>query len=350
MRSDDDADIDAMMRSTLGNTGEIVPFPIERARKSRERPAREPKPEPDPIATQIVADLSTKLTAELAANESPAPAPEERKFIDPRTIPVRFSSLKHIARSALHYLDAVQLDRDDTLAMRIGRGGHALTLGMPAIKWTGGKSGKAPRNPKNKEWQKFQKQHADKEILSESEWAKAEGIANAIRRHPIASELLFTGDTVLEQQIVWEYLGRKCTSRPDARRGSEFVADLKTTQCAEPEKFKRDALWRGYNAQLAFYAAAAEYLTGVHINDLYVIAVESKRPFAITVLRLDDEARIAGERLYRGWFERLLVCEASNYWPAYTDSIVAFGSELSGGTPDNPIDLDQLDDDDQLWA
>lgn len=280
-----------------------------------------------------VIDLSAELGKRLAASEA------ERAFIDPRTIPVRFSNLKHIARSPLHYFDAVQLDRDDTLAMRLGRGAHAMVLGMPVVKWTG-----KVRN--GKVWDKFEADHAGEEILNTTEWAKAEGIANAIRRHPIAAPLLFDGAT-LEETIEWEWLGRRCTSRPDSRRGNTIVTDLKTTQCAEPGKFSRDAMWRGYNAQLAFYGLAAKHLTGREPDDLYVVAVESKRPYAITVLRIDDHARLQGEKLCRLWMERLLTCEASNHWPAYTDAIATF-SVPSEGDPNNAIDLDDLDE--ELFA
>lgn len=324
---DDDSDIDALLGSVVGNNGQIIEFP-----KPKERPATTPR-ENAPARTRstIGGALGRELAATLEANEA------ERAFVDPRTIPVRFSNLKHIARSPLHYLDAVQLDRDDTLAMRLGRGAHAMVLGLPVVKWTG-------KTRQGKAWESFRREHeaAGAEILNRGEWAKAEGIANAIRRHPIAAPLLFEG-TTLEGTIEWEWLGRKCTSRPDSRRPGKIVTDLKTTQCAEPERFSRDAMYRGYNAQLAFYGLADACSTGKVPDDLYVVAVESKRPYAITVLRIDDNARLQGEKLCRLWMERLLTCEASNHWPAYTDAIATF-SVPSDGDPDNAIDFDELDE------
>ncbi len=327
MLKPDDADIDALMGSVVGGNGQVIDFPAP-----RERAARKPKAARQAKVAELSAELSAELADELEANSV-------RPVIDPRTVPVRFSNLKHMARSALHYWDAVQLDRQDTLAMRLGRGAHAMVLGMPVIKWVG-------KTRNGKVWEAFKELHADKEILNAKEWAAAEGIANAIRRHPIAAPLLFEGATI-EETIEWEYLGRKCTSRPDSRRGSAIVTDLKTTQCAEPNKFKRDAMYRGYNAQLAFYGLAVEHLTGVRPDELYVVAVESKRPYAVQVLVLDDEARQQGEKLCRLWFERLLVCEASNHWPAYTDAIATFDVP-SEGDPNNAIDLDDLDE--ELFA
>lgn len=323
MREDDapasaqtDDDIDKLMMSVVG--GEVVQFPTLKAKKTKRQAA--------------VVELSIELDAELARNDVPA-------VIDPRDVPVRFSNLKHIARSPLHYLDAVQTDRDDTLAMRIGRGAHAMVLGEPVIKCPMRRAGKA--------WEAFALEHADKEILSAKEWATAAGINESIRRHPEAARLLIGDQVIREKTVEWEWLGRKCTSRPDARSiNNKSLTDLKTTQCADPERFARDARFRGYHGQLAFYGLALRHATGVEPTDLFVAAVESKRPYAVTVLRLDDAARAAGEKMCRAWFERLLLCEQSNAWPAYTDAIVRFTVD-GEGDPDSAIEVDDLD---PVWA
>lgn len=336
----DDADIDALMRSVLGKDGTAAMFPPAPAAAPRLRlvTAQEQAMETQAtvslvdelfvdratpaaarVARQGIAGLSGELAATLAKNAAP-------KVIDPRTVPVRFSSLKHISRSPLHYWDAVQLDRDDTLAMRLGRGAHAMVLDMPVVLYPG-------KTRQGKEWNRFKAEHPDMEILIRSEWAKAEGVARAIQRHADASQLLFDG-TLIEQIIEWEFLGRKCTSRPDSRCASgRVITDLKTTQCAEPEKFARDAVYRAYNAQLAFYDMASEHETGRQADDLYVVAVESKRPFAITVLRVTDEAREQGRKLCRLWFEQVLLHEAANHYPAYVERVVDLA------VPDEATDL-----------
>lgn len=327
----DDADIDALMGSVVGHNGEIVEFlnAAERASKKRETPSTASRALPAKVV-----EATGELAAELEASDKP------RAPTDPATIPVRFSNLRSMARSPLHYWDAVQLGREDTLAMRLGRGAHAMVLGEPVIKWTG-------KTRQGGKWETFKREHADKEILNAKEWAQAEGIANAIRRHPLAAKLLFDG-TVLEQTIEWEWLGRKCSSRPDSRAAGLRVLDLKTTRCADPEKFRWDAIRQGYHGQLAFYGLADAYLTGKQPDELYAVAVESKRPYPVTVFRLTDEDRIAGEKLCRKWFERLLTCEASDCWPAYTDAIVSL--EVPGEGDPSAIDIDDLPDDHELFA
>lgn len=293
-----DADIDALMNSVVGRNGEIVEFPTTVETRARVKANK---------AADKVASLSGDLAVELEANE------KERVIIDPRTVPVRFSRLKQMAASALHYWSAVQDDRPDTIAMRFGRGVHALVLKQPVIRWTKTRQGKA--------WDAFKAQHADKEILSTKEWDRAHGIFEAIKRHPLANEALFGGEAVLEEQIEWQFMGRACTSRPDSRCGVEQLVDLKTTKCAEPRKFERDAMWRGYHGQMDFYRHAIRDRYGSFPRESLVVAVEPVRPFAITVLRLTPNALQHGEKIWRGWFERLMTCEAANAWPAYTDAL-----------------------------
>lgn len=295
----EDADIDALMNSVVGNNGEIVPFPATIEARARVKKIK---------ATAAVEELSGELAAEIEANTTPPPV------IDPRTIPVRFSRLRQMAASALHYWSAVQDDRPDTIAMRFGRGVHALVLGTPVIRWTG-------KTRQGKAWEAFKAKHADKEILSTKEWDRAHGLYEAIKRHPLANDAIFAGEAVLEEQIEWQFMGRACTSRPDSRYGVERLVDLKTTRCAEPRKFERDAMWRGYHGQMDFYRHAIRDRFGAFPRESLVVAVEPIKPFAITVMRLTPNALQHGEKVWRGWFESLLVCEAANVWPAYTDAL-----------------------------
>lgn len=301
----DDADIDALMGAVVGGNGEVVD--ISTARRGRVVTTKSPRPELRPEQREVVERISADLAAELEANTPPRP------IIDPRTVPVRFSRLRCMSASALHYWQAVQDDREDTIAMRFGRGVHALVLGLPVIRWPGKKR-------HGRVWDAFKAKHADKEILSTKEWDRAHGIFEAIKRHPLANEALFA-KTVLEETIEWEFNGRACTSRPDARCGTERNVDLKTTRCAEPSRFERDAMWRGYHAQFSYYGRAIKERFGSAPRESLCVAVESVKPFAITVLKLTPNAINEGEKCWRLWFERLLACEAANHWPAYTEVV-----------------------------
>lgn len=262
--------------------------------------------------------MSAELAEELASSE--------RRIVDPRSVPVRFHHLKAMAQSAAHCLAAFQEhERRDSLAIRVGAGVHAMLFEMPVTMWTG-----KVRN--GKVWDAFRTEHAGRTILNRKEHAKASAIAASVRRHPIAAQLLFGPATVRERSIEWEQLGRARRSTPDVR-APHYVVELKSTRCSEPNRFCRDATFRGYHAQLADQIAAIEHETGIRPEHAYVVAVETIEPFAVTVLQLTERALQRGEQLCRLWLERLLVCESANHWPAYCESVDVFD------VPDDEIEL-----------
>lgn len=267
--------------------------------------------------------MSAELADELASNE--------RRVVDPRGVPARFFHLKAMAQSPAHCFDAFQSTRAwDSLATRIGSGTHAMLFNKPVVMWTG-----KVRN--GKVWDKFRADNAGSTILTRKEWARAEAIAGAIRRHSEASELLFGTGTVHEQTIEWEQCGRKRRSTPDVR-APHYVVELKTTRCAQRDRFVRDGLFRAYNAQVADQLLAVEAHTGKRPSKGYVVAVETTSPYPVTVLEMTPRALERGEQLCRMWLERLLVSEAANYWPAYSECIESFD------VPDDDIELAFGDD------
>jgi hypothetical protein len=253
--------------------------------------------------TAAVATLSAELAEMLAV-------------VDPRTVPVRFSALKCIEQSPAHYWQACQDNREETLSMRLGSGAHAILLGKPVTKWTGKvRNGKA--------WDAFEKEHEGELILNARELAEAEAMVKSIRSNALAMRLL--DGTTNEQTIDWSIDGRACRSTPDAR-GPLWLVELKTAKSSEPKTFLRDAFYRRYHAQVAFYADAMRS-TGDDPMDCYVIAVENTAPYPVSVLRLTDRALEHGRRLYRQWFVRLLECERENTWPGYSVDVLAFDVE-----------------------
>ena len=264
-------------------------------------------------------EMTAELRDELAASNV-------RRLVDPRTKPLRFHNLKAMAASAAHCFESFQSDNDyDTLATRIGSGTHAILFNQPFAVFTG-----KVRN--GKVWDAFKVEHDGKAILSVKEHSKAQAIADAIRSHEIASRILFSADVRHEQRIEWEQAGRARRSTPDAL-GTYHLAELKTTKCAQPDRFMRDAMWRGYHAQVADYCAAVEAKRGIKPREAYIIAVETVRPYAITPLKLTPRALEMGDRLCRLWFERFRACEDSNTWPGYCESVTDFD------VPDDELEL-----------
>lgn len=257
-----------------------------------------------------VAEAAAKLQAQMAASRPPLAAE-----VDPRTLPVRFGRLKALALSAAHYKLACQGDVKNTIAIRLGAGFHAELFGTrPVVCWPDRRQGKA--------WERFERANHGAVILTAPEYQLELGMVAAVKRHPRAMELLFD-DTRTEQQIDWQRGDRSCRSTPDAWKASGArQAELKSTRCAEPRWFAREALRRFYPAQCTFYDEPIERVTGRRPGEDYIVGVENVKPHNVTVLRLTDEARELGAKQCYLWFQRLLAAEHANYYGGYVEDDV----------------------------
>lgn len=242
----------------------------------------------------------------LAAVPDP-PEDTERAERDPRLMPVRFSNLKRMGESPAHYLAGLREPHRSSDAQRFGSLVHAVLLGGDVLVWEADRRGKA--------WTAFRDAHPDELIVTASERDRAHRCADAVHARPDADELMVGNH---ELPVDWRIGDRACSSRIDVL-GWTHVAELKTAHTTRPEKFKRDCLGYAYHAQLAWYRMAAAH-RGRKVERAGIVGVETKPPYAVTVLHLTARALDAGERMVRLWYEQLLQCEASGQWPGYCQS------------------------------
>lgn len=234
---------------------------------------------------------------------------------DTRSIPLRYSVLKQMSSSPLHACYAhLKADSEGSLALRLGSGAHALVFGTPeVVVWEG-------KVRRGKEWDAFESENSDKIVLNRSEFAGAQSMANAIKSNEVARRVLFAPDVVREQRIDWTWSGRAWRSTPDAR-AFRVLAELKTTRCADPKWFWRDADRMHYTAQLAIYRHAIEQTEGVKPRDVYLFAVESSPPYAVVPYQLSERSLEHGWRKAQEWHARWLECEEKGEWPGYTTGV-----------------------------
>lgn len=233
-----------------------------------------------------------------------APAPV-RPRVQPWLEPVRFSNLKHMARSPAHYEAVRRSGIEETRAIQNGSLVDWLVFGdRPGEKPVVIYDGAARRG---KAWAEFCAAHPTAEIYKRSEVEQAQQIADAINRHPLAKRLVQDGTK--QERIEWSYCGRTCRSRPDTL-GLDRVVDLKTARDVVPERFIPQARRLSYPAQLAFYREAARTV-GVEARRCYIVAVETARPFDVVVYSLAEDALDLGLRSCRLWIERVLASEAA---------------------------------------
>lgn len=258
--------------------------------------------------------------------------------------PVRWSILSQ--PTPAHMRHAALFGKEPTAAMKLGTAGHAVAFEVPfeVFDAVSPKTGEVTtRN--SKAWKEFEADCIDRGVvpLMPAEYEKACAIRDALHACADARDLLFGADVLRETRLTWIREGRACSGIPDARRPGDTIADLKVVRSSDPapHRFPRSARDYGYPGQLVFYREADCIDRGVRVDsllraDLYNVAVESAPPHAVTVFRLDHTAQAYGERLLRAKWEVFRNCEASNAWPAYSQSVVEMSID----------DFSQADDDD----
>jgi hypothetical protein len=120
-----------------------------------------------------------------------------------------------------------------------------------------------------------------------------------------------------EHTLEWTEAGVLCRTRCDFLHANRLmVDDVKTTGNAHPDAFGR-ALWgMGYDMQAAFYCrgVAAMYRTRPQFR---FIVIETKRPYAVSVVSLEPDALALAERRVDRALALWRECLELNHWPGY---------------------------------
>lgn len=230
-----------------------------------------------------------------------------------RTIPLRFSALKHMAKSPRHYLHAITEERTDSRAMRMGRAIHALVLGGNIDVFDGG-------DRRAKGYAEFERNAKSDTVLTNPEYYEALRVAKAVKEDSAASDALYgKKEELLETQLN----SRALRGTPDAYSPDKLVlTDLKSTQCSDPSVFSRHAVEMQYPNQLAWYRMLIKLVHGVEMRTFRLVAVESSAPYNVSVINVPLELIDEAQRQNMIWFNRLLECEATGNFPGYTNGSV----------------------------
>ena len=205
---------------------------------------------------------------------------------------------------------------EDRPAFLLGRAAHTLTLeGKEAFQSAFAVGG--PINPKTgqpfgpttkafAEWAEAQQ----KDVLTAEQFALVQQMADSVRAHPVARELL--ADGVAEGVVRSEYGGTPCQIRMDWFDLQTGIIDLKTVDSLD--YFEADARRYGYCHQLAFYVAVLQQRIGI-AAPAFFIAVEKREPVRAGVWKVTSDVLAAARRENEAAIRRLRDCLARNDWP-----------------------------------
>lgn len=172
--------------------------------------------------------------------------------------------------------------------------------------------------------------NADRIIVTSEQLDKARDIAQSVRAHDLAMEII--DGCTFEDSILFtdEPTGILCKVRPDGLRlgAGGVICDLKTTR--ELRRFVWDARDLGYLFQAAFYQAGVLAVTG-ELYPFKFIAVEKEPPYLVQIYTVSDNTMSLAYATVRQSLELLKYCRDVDRWPGYkSEEIMLDFEQLKG--------------------
>lgn len=158
-----------------------------------------------------------------------------------------------------------------------------------------------------------------KVALLAHKWADVQGAATSARTHlrdHDAPEPLTGGQP--EQTVIWQDGGLWCRARLDwLHDGHRVIDDLKSTEgTANPEVWSRTMFNHGFDLQAAWYLRGLKAVTGRDATFRFIV-VETRAPYAVSVIGLGPEALAVAERKVAYALALWRECLARGAWPGY---------------------------------
>jgi len=175
-----------------------------------------------------------------------------------------------------------------TSAMTFGRAFHLAVLepevfSEKVVIYTG-------KTKRGKSWDEFSDANKGKDIITEIEFECIKGMENALFNNKDIARKLHGNKEV---PMVWQdaLSSVLCKGKVDIITGGQII-DIKTTQDASFEAFRRSAYKYGYNRQAAFY------LDGFDAKDFLFIVIEKKAPYNVGVYHCSNDFIESGREEY----------------------------------------------------
>jgi hypothetical protein len=214
---------------------------------------------------------------------------------------------------------------EPTRAMVLGRIFHTLVLEPQAARyWVVAPPELDLRTREGKQWKSSV---GDAVIITEPEWRNLQGMVEALRSHPLLADgELLRGQAEVSVFRRWTLGGsvlRK--ARVDFVHDGPSLLDIKTTEDARPEAFRRRYYELKYYLQGAYYldawnescADGSDATPAGMKTNFVIIAVEKAPPYGVVVYSADPASLVKGRADYSELLQRYADCEAKDDWPCY---------------------------------
>lgn len=177
-------------------------------------------------------------------------------------------------------------------------------------------------------WADWSAEHGHKQVLTATDYDRVQGMAESVRRHPMASAMLAGGKrevTLRWSETVTLEDGTEievpCKARIDLwDEELAFFADPKSCQDASPRGFANAVASYGYHMQHAHYGEGAK-ACGIDLNAFLFLAIESEAPYVCAAYPIDPAAEERGYQLRDAAMHTLARCLHYGTWPGYSDTL-----------------------------
>jgi exodeoxyribonuclease VIII len=160
------------------------------------------------------------------------------------------------------------------------------------------------------------------EVLPADDHALATRCAEAVRSHPVAADMLSGGRA--EEIVTWtdDEFGIPCKARMDFIT-PRFVLDLKSSRADSLRAISREFAGRMYHGQLAMYHDGAVAARAINGDDTpRAIVVQTVEPYDVVPARLMRGDLDRGRSLYRSLMRQYVECQAAGWWPGLAPGLV----------------------------
>ena len=215
-------------------------------------------------------------------------------------------------RSPEYFRFAMDNPQPSTAAMKFGSALHVNVLQPEEFNKNYAVSPKFDKRTKigKADYAEFQKKNFFKTIITEAEFEMIEQMTMKLMKDSTIKTLLSGGEK--EKIITWhnEAHNVNCKGMLDCyKKGPNIIVDLKTTQDASYNGFRRSIMKYKYHKQAAFYMDA------IGADEFYIIAIEKSPPFNMNVIQIGEDLIEDGRYMYNQELEIYNYCTKHDYWP-----------------------------------
>ena len=213
----------------------------------------------------------------------------------------------------LHMKQAMErVDDKPTDAMIMGTHIHAAVLEPEKLEDVVVYPGKVRRG---KEWDAFKAEHDIRNILYLHSIDDLNAIRDAVQGNKEAKMLL--EEIEAEKELYWDGLYSKAKAKLDGINPN-FILEVKSMAAIHPRDFQRQSYNMGYHLQYGWYQEAAE-MCQLGKLPVYIIAIESRKPFDCVVYEADEELIAAGRIEAVEIAKRYNCCRIADYYPGVAE-------------------------------